>query len=1072
MSKFPPCVDVVTGSQPLELHEQYEDLAAQQVDLHTELTQKHQELRDDLDKRHVELLKLVHSLKNSFDGIHLSQQSKDNAYVSTTARDKLLQSGQGILGPNPYCVNSSRFHNLLFPRFNGKNPNTWLYRIDQYFAEDETPLNQRVRLVAMNLNDEALVWHRSYLKCRNFPTLPAWYEYISELIKIFGEEFADPMLELKQLRQIGTVREFQFAFDRLLAHCSLTIEQALSCFLRGLKEELRCKVEELKVFVTSVMTSFLLNINALFQSKCLSWNWKFPRVNLLTVAIVVVRLNHQVKRGHLLEVINLSSLYAIKRIQGAQTIHVTSYSDKRPIQILLDRGSTHNFIDSESAKSSGCNVVPTKVGYVSLGNNTIEATSGIIRNFQWMLEGTSYESDLIVFPVGKYDLVPGALWMRTLSPVTMDYSALTMTYNYLGKQHVLKGVSDDCRLPSPKVVNKSDREEVQFFMIHVMVDPPQSIKLISLHLSKDEAVPQPLHDLLNTYLTVFSEPTAFPPQIGVFDHKIPLQPGSKLVNIIPYRYSSMKKYIIEKLAKKILQQELIQYSNNPFSSHVVVVGKNDGTWRMCVDYRELNQCTIKDKFPIPIIDDLLNELSFLKLTLGLGSLSKVYGLISKPLTELLKKDNFHWSVSADQAFAELKMALTSVPVLALPNYSLPFVVKTDASGTGIGVVLIQSYHPITFISKGLAPRHVVLSMWLAKLLPFDFEVQNKKGKENIDVDSVSRVQGVELMSLPMSSVQADLWKEIQDSWTKILTLWHSSPVGRHSEIDVTIRKILSYFYWKGIRSDIVNFIHKCTVCQRNKYDIAVSPSLLQPLPILVLPWTDITMDYHLVLTTSDRDPIFISNFWKEFLTAQGVTLQTSTVYHPQTDGQPEVLNRCLETYLRCFSERWYNTSPRSAIQSSPFEPLYGYPPSLHDSDSTSIEEIALLREFKLQLAKFHLTQAQHRMQAHANSHRSDKQFKLKLCYEIPPTIIHPPVVNLASQYCPSPEAILDHRLIKRGNRVVAQCLITWTCLDPSYATWELASALKAPFPSFTLEDKGVVHTGVLIRLVVAKDETI
>lgn len=144
--------------------------------------------------------------------------------------------------------------------------------------------------------------------------------------------------------------------------------------------------------------------------------------------------------------------------------------------------------------------------------------------------------------------------------------------------------------------------------------------------------------------------------------------------------------------------------------------------------------------------------------------------------------------------------------------------------------------------------------------------------------------------------------------------------------------------------------------------------------------------------TSDRDPIFISSFWKEFLTAQGVTLNTSTAYHPQTDSQSEVLNRCLKTYLRCFcidsrsdwssflalAEWWYNTSPHSAIKTSPFELLYGYPPPLHlpylpgDSEVKSIEDISLLREFKLQLAKFHLTRAQQRMQAQANAYRSDR----------------------------------------------------------------------------------------------------
>lgn len=68
----------------------------------------------------------------------------------------------------------------------------------------------------------------------------------------------------------------------------------------------------------------------------------------------------------------------------------------------------------------------------------------------------------------------------------------------------------------------------------------------------------------------------------------------------------MKKDII--LVKDMLQQSVIQYINSPFTSPVVLVGKKDRTWKLCVDYRELNQCIVKDKFPMPIIDDQLDEL--------------------------------------------------------------------------------------------------------------------------------------------------------------------------------------------------------------------------------------------------------------------------------------------------------------------------------------------------------------------------------------------------------------------------------------------------------------------------------
>jgi transposase InsO family protein len=89
---------------------------------------------------------------------------------------------------------------------------------------------------------------------------------------------------------------------------------------------------------------------------------------------------------------------------------------------------------------------------------------------------------------------------------------------------------------------------------------------------------------------------------------------------------------------------------------------------------------------------------------------------------------------------------------------------------------------------------------------------------------------------------------------------------------------------------------------------------------------------------SDRDRIFTSAIWRELFKLSNTQLLISSSYHPQTDGQTERLNQCLENYLRCsvhscpkqwskwlsMAEFWYNTSYHTALGRTPFEVLYGY----------------------------------------------------------------------------------------------------------------------------------------------------
>jgi hypothetical protein len=120
-------------------------------------------------------------------------------------------------------------------------------------------------------------------------------------------------------------------------------------------------------------------------------------------------------------------------------------------------------------------------------------------------------------------------------------------------------------------------------------------------------LPAPVVQLLHNYESLF-QPLATLSPSRFCDHSIPLIEGARPVSIRPYRFSPTMKDEIESQVAEMLQTGLIQHSTSAFSSPVLLVKKKDNACRFCVDYRHLNALTVKSKYPVPIIDELLDEL--------------------------------------------------------------------------------------------------------------------------------------------------------------------------------------------------------------------------------------------------------------------------------------------------------------------------------------------------------------------------------------------------------------------------------------------------------------------------------
>lgn len=296
------------------------------------------------------------------------------------------------------------------------------------------------------------------------------------------------------------------------------------------------------------------------------------------------------------------SFHAVQGGQGRKTIRLHGSVASQDVLILVDSGSSASFIgDHLNGIMNKAKKLHQPLRVKVADGGELQCNS-VIPECEWLCQGRTFYSELKVLPLSGYDIILGMDWLKQFSPMTLHWAQKWMAFNYKGRLVHLQGVqpvTEHCKLIS--------LDQVEGLVKREAIEPILEISLCTERQNSEVEV-EAIKELISQFASVFQEPTGLPPKRD-FDHAIPLIPGAQPFRLRAYRFTPQQNDEIERQVQELLKNGVIQQSHSLFASPVLLVKKKDGEWRLCVDYRKLNTYTVKDKFPIRIFDEIVDELA-------------------------------------------------------------------------------------------------------------------------------------------------------------------------------------------------------------------------------------------------------------------------------------------------------------------------------------------------------------------------------------------------------------------------------------------------------------------------------
>ncbi|KAL6347245.1 hypothetical protein AAG906_013681 [Vitis piasezkii] len=815
----------------------------------------------------------------------------------------------------------SKFAKLEFPRFAVGDPTMWLTKVKQFFDYQETPGTQKVQYAAYHLEDEANEWWQATKRAyAEEETEITWEVFEEELWARFGplkgEDFDEALSKIKQPDFPRLPREFERLVNKVRGWTQKALVgmfmEAIS--LARMKDEQLQRQRRTQPNTPQIQRNTQQNSKGPLTTKRLGWEEICKKRSLGLCFAIVMSATPD---------INAATTLLLMEGDENRTMRIYEQIGQHQLVALIDSGSTHNFIGEKMATMLQLSVVPTglfRTPPISPGHAlfAIYATE----------EGNSTPvpqelKELIELPPQR-DIEH----QITLEEGTDPINVRPYRYAYFQKDEIERQVSDMLNwVDSPGPVHslhqgalmisnsyREDMDELHGAAYFTKLDLTAGYHQVRLHPPDIYKTAFRTHNGHYEYLVMpfglCNAPSTFQALMNsVFR---PFLRKFVLVffdDILVYSSSWQEHLQHVKTIFELLRQHqlFVKFKKCEFGKHELEYLGHI----ISADGVKVDQSKIQAMLDWPRPTTVTELRAFLGLTGYYRKFVHNYGIIARALTNLLKKGKFQWDEAAKKAFENLKAAMTTTPTLALPDFSSPFVIQTDASGDGIGAVLSQNGRPIAFMSRALGVSKQSLSTyareiskWMSKLVGYDYEIVYKPGKPT------------------KRNFIGPLCAHHQDAWRLAILL----PLPIPCQV------------WDDITMDFIDGLPRSD----GKTSIMVVVDRLSKSAHFIAiahPYTAKTIANKFVegvvklhgmprSIISDRDPVFISNFWQEFLKLSGTKLRMTSAYHPQSDGQTEVVNRCIEQYLRCFvhhkprhwnsllpwAEYWYNTTYHSSLE--------------------------------------------------------------------------------------------------------------------------------------------------------------